>query len=308
MATGINNMNKNNFTQNWPDILFKLIVTAITAFAFLCVLYPIYFVIIASFSDSTLVNQGKVVLYPKGISLYGYKQIFKKPEIWNGYKNTIIYSFFGTVLNLVVTLPAAYVLSRKTFRARNIIMKLFVITMYFNGGMIPTYMLIKDLRMLDSPMVMIIFGAVNVYNLIITRTFFETSIPDELYEAAALDGCSHFRYFSTIVLPLSKAVIAVIMLYYLVGHWNDFFSALLYLNSDKYQPLQIVLRNILLLNQAMAGTTGSSAGAGAGAYAQQYADQIKFGVIIVSTIPVLCVYPFIQKYFEKGVMIGAVKG
>lgn len=139
-------------------------------------------------------------------------------------------------------------------------------------------------------------------NLIITRTFFETSIPDELYEAATLDGCSHFRYFGTIVLPLSKAVIAVIMLYYLVGHWNDFFNALLYLNSDRYQPLQIILRNLLLLNQAMAGTTG------AGAYAQQYADQIKFGVIIVSTVPVLCVYPFIQKYFEKGVMIGAVKG
>ena len=174
--------------------------------------------------------------------------------------------------------------------------------------MIPTYMLIKDVGLLNSLLVMIIYGAVNVYNLIITRTFFETSIPDELYEAATLDGCSHFRYFGTIVLPLSKAVIAVIMLYYLVGHWNDFFNALLYINSDAYQPLQIVLRNILLLNQAMAGTTGSTAGAGAGAYAQQYADQIKFGVIIVSTLPVLCVYPFIQKYFEKGVMIGAVKG
>lgn len=294
--------------QNWPDLSFRIVVTVITVSAFLFVLYPIYFVVIASFSDSTLVNQGQVILYPKGVSLYGYSQIFKKPEIWVGYKNTIIYSFFGTIFNLTVTLPAAYVLSRKDFAARGMVMKLFVITMYFNGGMIPTYMLIKDVGLLDSPLVMIIFGAVNVYNLIITRTFFETSIPDELYEAAALDGCSHFRYFSTVVLPLSKAVIAVIMLYYLVGHWNDFFSALLYLNSDKYQPLQIVLRNILLLNQAMAGTTGASAGAGAGAYAQQFADQIKFGVIIVSTVPVLCVYPFIQKYFEKGVMIGAVKG
>lgn len=294
--------------QNWPDLSFRIVVTVITVSAFLFVLYPICFVVIASFSDSTLVNQGQVILYPKGVSLYGYSQIFKKPEIWVGYKNTIIYSFFGTIFNLTVTLPAAYVLSRKDFAARGMVMKLFVITMYFNGGMIPTYMLIKDVGLLDSPLVMIIFGAVNVYNLIITRTFFETSIPDELYEAAALDGCSHFRYFSTVVLPLSKAVIAVIMLYYLVGHWNDFFSALLYLNSDKYQPLQIVLRNILLLNQAMAGTTGASAGAGAGAYAQQFADQIKFGVIIVSTVPVLCVYPFIQKYFEKGVMIGAVKG
>ena len=300
--------NRKKFLRNWPDLSFRIVVTVITVSAFVFVLYPIYFVVIASFSDSTLVNQGQVILYPKGVSLYGYSQIFKKPEIWVGYKNTIIYSFFGTIFNLTVTLPAAYVLSRKDFAARGIVMKLFVITMYFNGGMIPTYMLIKDVGLLDSPLVMIIFGAVNVYNLIITRTFFETSIPDELYEAAALDGCSHFRYFSTVVLPLSKAVIAVIMLYYLVGHWNDFFSALLYLNSDKYQPLQIVLRNILLLNQAMAGTTGASAGAGAGAYAQQFADQIKFGVIIVSTVPVLCVYPFIQKYFEKGVMIGAVKG
>lgn len=280
----------------------------ITLFAFVCVLYPVYFIIIASFSDSTLVNQGLVVFYPKGVSLYGYEQIFKKPEIWIGYKNTIMYSFFGTIVNLAVTLPAAYVLSRRQFVARTVIMRLFVITMYFNGGMIPTYMLINSIGLLDSPLVMIIFGAVNVYNLIITRTFFENSIPDDLYEAASLDGCSHFRYFGSIVLPLSKAVIAVIMLYYLVSHWNDFFSALLYLNSDRYQPLQIVLRNILLLNQAMAGTTGASSGAGAGAYAQQFADQIKFGVIIVSTVPVLCVYPFIQKYFEKGVMIGAVKG
>lgn len=291
-----------------PDASFRIVTTVITVFAFLCVVYPMYFIIIASVSDSTLVNQGQVVLYPKGFSFYGYEQIFGKQEIWTGYGNTIFYSVFGTVLNLAVTLPAAYVLSRNNFPLRNIIMRLFVITMYFNGGMVPTYMLMNNLGLLDSPLVMIVFGAVNVYNLIITRTFFENSIPDDLYEAASLDGCSHFRYFGSIVLPLSKAVIAVIMLYYLVGHWNDFFNALLYLNSDRYQPLQIVLRNILLLNQAMAGTTGASAGAGAGAYAQQFADQIKFGVIIVSTVPVLCVYPFIQKYFEKGVMIGAVKG
>ena len=310
MATANPTVKNTIRTHNGPDILFKIVVSFICIFAFVIVLYPVYFIIIASFSNSTMVNQGQVILYPKGISLYGYEQIFKKPEIWVGYKNTILYSFFGTALNLAVTLPAAYVLSRRTFPARKIIMKLFVFTMYFNGGMIPTYMLIKDVGLLDSPLVMIIYGALNVYNLIITRTFFETSIPDELYEAATLDGCSHFRYFGTIVLPLSKAVIAVIMLYYLVGHWNDFFNALLYINTDAYQPLQIVLRNILLLNQAMAGTTGvtGGGGGGAGAYAQQYADQIKFGVIIVSTLPVLCVYPFIQKYFEKGVMIGAVKG
>ena len=296
-------------SRSAPDILFQIVVAVICIFALICVIYPMYFIIIASFSNSTLVNQGKVLFYPKGVSLYGYQQIFQKAEIWTGYKNTILYSFFGTALNLAVTLPAAYVLSRKDFRPRKILMKLFVFTMYFNGGMVPTYMLINNLNLLNTPWIMIIIGALSVYNLIITRTFFETSIPDELYEAAILDGCSHFRYFTTIVLPLSKAVIAVIMLYYLVGHWNDFFNALLYINSDHLQPLQIILRNILLSNQAMAGTTGvGSAVGGAGAYAQQYADQIKFGVIIVSTIPVLCVYPFIQKYFEKGVMIGAVKG
>ena len=286
------------------DISFRIVVGIITIFSFVVVLYPLYFIIIASFSDSTLVNRGEVLFYPKGVSLYGYEQIFTRPDIWRGYLNTVIYSFCGTALNLAVTLPAAYTLSRRNFPARGIIMKLFVFTMYFNGGLIPTYMLINEVGLLNNPLIMIIIGAVNVYNLIITRTFFEDSIPEDLYEAATLVGCSHFRYFFTIVIPLSKAVTAVIMLYYLVGHWNDFFNALLYLNSDAYQPLQIILRNLLLLNQAMAG----SSGAGASAYAQQYADQIKFGVIIVSTLPVLCVYPFIQKYFEKGVMIGAVKG
>ena len=286
------------------DISFRIVVGIITIFSFVVVLYPLYFIVIASFSDSTLVNRGEVLFYPKGISLYGYEQIFTRPDIWRGYLNTVIYSFCGTALNLAVTLPAAYTLSRRNFPARGIIMKLFVFTMYFNGGLIPTYMLINEVGLLNNPLIMIIIGAVNVYNLIITRTFFENSIPEDLYEAATLDGCSHFRYFFTIVIPLSKAVTAVIMLYYLVGHWNDFFNALLYLNSDAYQPLQIIMRSLLLLNQAMSG----SSGAGASEYAQQYADQIKFGVIIVSTLPVLCVYPFIQKYFEKGVMIGAVKG
>ena len=228
----------------------------------------------------------------------------ERADLWLGYGNTILYTVAGTLLNLAVTLPAAYVLAQSRFKARRFLMTLFVITMYFGGGMVPTYMLVKTLHLTNSPYVMIIMGAVSVYNLIITRTFFENSIPVELQEAAWLDGCSHIRYFWSIVLPLSRAVISVILLYYAVGHWNDFFTALLYLNKDEYQPLQIILRNILISNQAMAGTTG----AGEGSYAQQYADQVKFAVIIVSTVPVLCIYPFIQKYFEKGVMIGAVKG
>lgn len=286
------------------DRIYYICVTLVAVAALLIVLYPMYFIVIASFSNSNLVNQGLVILLPKDINFYGYRKILEKSEIWLGYKNTILYTAGGTMLNLAVTLPAAYVLAQNRFRARRFIMTLFVITMYFGGGMVPTYMLVKSLHLTNSPFIMVIMGAVSVYNVIITRTFFENSIPAELQEAAELDGCSHFKYFSSIVVPLSKAVISVITLYYAVGHWNDFFTALLYLNKDEYQPLQTVLRNILISNQAMAGTTG----AGEGSYAQQYADQIKFAVIIVSTVPVLCIYPFIQKYFEKGVMIGAVKG
>lgn len=293
---------------NFADRAYTLVVGLLGILAFVVVAYPLYFIVIASFSDSNMVNQGQVVLWPRQASLYGYQQIFKDSRIWTGYQNTIFYTLAGTLVNMAVTLPAAYVLSRKEFKPRRFIMLLFVFTMYFGGGMIPTYLLVKQLGLLNNPLVMVIMGALNVYNLILTKTFFESSIPNELYEAAELDGCSHFRYFATVVLPLSKAVVAVIFLYYMVGHWNDFFNALLYLNKDGLQPLQIVLRNILLSNQAFAEGAGSGAGAGAGSYAQQYADQIKFGVIIVSTVPILILYPFIQKYFEKGVMIGAVKG
>ena len=290
--------------MGFSDRLYFVCVTAVAIAALLIVLYPMYFIVISSFSNSNMVNQGLVKLIPKGINFFGYRKIMERADLWLGYGNTILYTVAGTLLNLAVTLPAAYVLAQSRFKARRFLMTLFVITMYFGGGMVPTYMLVKTLHLTNSPYVMIIMGAVSVYNLIITRTFFENSIPVELQEAAWLDGCSHIRYFWSIVLPLSRAVISVILLYYAVGHWNDFFTALLYLNKDEYQPLQIILRNILISNQAMAGTTG----AGEGSYAQQYADQVKFAVIIVSTVPVLCIYPFIQKYFEKGVMIGAVKG
>lgn len=295
-------------SMSWSDRLFSIVVILVSIFAFLLVAYPLYFIIIASISSSNLVNQGQVLLRPRQINFYGYEKILKDARIWKGYLNTIFYTVIGTLLNLAVTLPAAYALSRKNFRSRKWLMPIFVFTMFFNGGMIPTYMVVNKVGLIDTPWVMVVLGAINVYNLIITRTFFENSIPEDLYEAAILDGSSHFRYFLTIVLPLSKSVISVIFLYYMVGHWNDFFNALLYINKDEYQPLQIVLRNILLSNQAFAGGAGSGAGAGAGSYAQQYADQIKFAVIIVSTVPVLCIYPFIQKYFEKGVMIGALKG
>lgn len=204
------------------DRIYYICVTAVAIAALLIVLYPLYFIVIASFSNSNLVNQGQVILLPKGINFYGYQKILEKSEIWRGYRNTIFYTVGGTLLNLAVTLPAAYVLAQRKFWARRFIMTLFVITMYFGGGMVPTYMLVKSLHLINSPLTMVIMGAVSVYNVIITRTFFESSIPEELQEAAALDGCSHFKFFSSVVLPLSKAVISVIALYYAVGHWNDF--------------------------------------------------------------------------------------
>jgi putative aldouronate transport system permease protein len=290
------------------DYIFKFVVILISLSAFLIVAYPLYFIIIASFSNSNMVNLGKVIFLPKDINFYGYKQVFADSRVWTGYRNTVFYTCAGTLLNLLVTLPAAYSLSCKTFRPRKIIMPLFVFTMFFSGGMIPTYMVVRNLHLVNTPIVLVIIGAISVYNLIITRTFISTSIPYEFYEAAVIDGCSHFRYFISIIVPLSKAVISVIMLYYAVGHWNEYFYALLYANTDKLRPLQLVLRSILLMNDAFQGGIGGAAEGGYGGQMIQYVDQIKFAIIIVSTLPVLCLYPFIQKYFAKGVMIGGIKG
>ncbi|QKS46498.1 carbohydrate ABC transporter permease [Paenibacillus cellulosilyticus] len=288
------------------DMIFDIGVAVLSVIAFLIVAYPLYFICIASISDSTLVSTGKVLLFPRGISMFGFKEIFGDSRIWTGYRNTIVYTLLGTFVNLLFTLPAAYALSRPEFRARRFIMLAFVITMFFGGGLIPTYLLIKSLHMTNTMWVFIFPFCVNVFNLIITRTFFETSLPKELYEAASIDGCSHFTFFRTVALPLSKAVVSVIALYYLVAHWNDFFTALIYIRDNELQPLQIILRDILLSNQVF--QSGAGAGGAAGGYAQKFADQVKYGVILVSTLPILIVYPFIQKYFEKGVMIGSVKG
>lgn len=289
------------------DLIFDAFVFGLCIIIFFVIAYPLYFIVIASVSDPTLVSTGKVFLFPQGFSFFGYEEIFKDARIWIGYRNTLFYAVVGTFINLLFTLPAAYVLSRQEFRARRFLMFFFVFTMFFNGGLIPTYLLMKDLSLIDTPWVFIFNPlTVNVFNLIITRTFFESNIPNEMYEAATIDGCSHFKFFSKIVLPLSKAVISVIGLYYLVWHWNDFFTGLIYIRNYDLQPLQIVLRDILLSNQVFAEGAGS--GGTGGGYAQRYADQIKYGVIIVSSLPILILYPFIQKYIEKGVLIGSVKG
>lgn len=298
--------NSQIFSKNTSlaDRIFSITVILLSIIIFLIILYPLWFVVIASISNSNLVNLGQITFWPKDIRFYGYDQILKDSRIWNGYANTLLYVVAGTALNMVITLPAAYALSRKSFQTRNKIMFYFVFTMFFSGGLVPTYMTVSSLNLISTKTILIIFVAVNTYNLIIARTFIENSIPEDLYEAAVLDGCTHFHFFIKVVLPLSKAVNAVLILYYAVFHWNDYFNALVYNSEQANAPLQIVLREILLLNQAFS----SGSGGVQGGYGQSSADQVKYAVIIVSTLPILCVYPFVQKHFEKGVMIGAVKG
>jgi len=296
---------RNKIRENaLSDRIFGAVVLILSILCFLIILYPLWFVVIASISNSDLVNQGKVTFLPVDVRFYGYEQVFSDSRIWNGYMNTIIYVVAGTALNLAVTMPAAYALSRPDFRARNVVMTYFVFTMYFSGGLVPLYMTISNLGLISTKLILIIFLAVNTYNLIIARTFIQNSIPNDLYEAAILDGCDHFTYFWKVVIPLSKAVISVEILYYGVFHWNDYFNALVYNYKQSNEPLQMVLRRILLLNEAYASGNGGVQGG----YGQSSADQVKYAVMIVSTVPILCVYPFVQKYFEKGVMIGAVKG
>lgn len=290
-------------TRSASDWIIDGIIALIIAAIVLAILYPMWFIIVASFSDPNLVSTGKVTVLPKGINFKGYIKILEDTRIWIGYRNTLLYSLLGTAVNLIVTLPAAFALSRKEFKPRRVILFFFTFTMFFGGGLIPSYLLMKQLGLLNSIWVFIIPGAFSVFNMIIARSFFEASIPEELHDAAQVDGLSYFGYFNKIVLPLSTAIIAVIGLYYFVGHWNDYFTGLIYIRDQNLQPLQNVLQNILLANQTQVGAVGMTA-----MDSQNFADQIKFGVIIVSTIPLLIIYPFLQKYFNKGVMIGAVKG
>jgi len=286
------------------DIIFHTLVVILSILCFIVITYPLWFVVIASISNSNLVNQGKVVFWPQDIRFYGFEQIFQDSRILTGYRNTILYVVGGTLLNMIVTMPAAYALSRPDFRPRNKIMLYFVFTMYFSGGLVPTYMQINSLGLINTPWILLVMVLINTYNLIIARTFIQNTIPNDLYESATLDGANHFRIFWSIVLPLSKAIISVEILYYAVFHWNDYFNAMVYTSNTDIQPLQMVLRRILLQNEAFAKGNGGVQGG----YAQSSADQVKYAVMIVSTVPILMVYPFIQKYFEKGVMIGAVKG
>ena len=286
------------------DLTFDIIVNAIGVVIVLIVLVPLIFVIAASFSDPDLVIRGEVLLWPKGFTTEAYTMVFENEDIWRGFVNSCFYTVAGTAISVVLTILAAYPLSRKNFQGRNIFMMLILFTMYFNGGMIPTYLLVRNLGMYNTVWALLIPAALSTYNLIVAKTFFENSIPTELYEAGTLDGCNNMQMLLRIVLPLSKAILAVLVLYYAVDIWNAYFDALIYIRDEDMHPLQIVLRNILLLGQTeQMGTNDAGM-----AEKIKMAEAVKYSAIVVSSIPMLLIYPFVQKYFVKGVMIGAVKG
>lgn len=292
--------------QAKQDKIFDIINYLVLFFILLIVLYPLYFIIIASFSSPDAVSRGDVWLYPIGFSLEGYEQIFKYKDIWMGYKNSIIYTVLGTSINILILMPAAFAISRKELVGRGLVMGLFTFTMFFGGGLIPTYLLIESLNMYNTVWALVLPGAVGVYNLIVVRAFFSQTIPEELFEAASIDGCSYFRYFRSVVLPVAKPVIAVMVLIHAVGHWNSYFNALIYLSDREKYPLQVILREILIQQQSV--SSGGIIDPAAVERQRQLAELIKYGVIIVSTLPVLIMYPFLQKYFVQGMMIGSVKG
>lgn len=285
------------------DVIFDIINTSILILITLTILYPLIFVVSASFSDPMLVLTGKVSLLPKEPTLKAYKVVFKNQDILSGYKNTIVYTVVGTLINLVMTIAGAYPLSRKDFLGRKTLTLFFTVTMFFSGGLIPTYLIIRDLGLYNNFWVMVIPGAVSVWNMFIMRAFFQNSIPMELEEAAFIDGASNMTILLKIVLPLSAPIIAVMVMYYGVGHWNAYFNALIYLNDRDRYPLQLILREILLQNQMSEMTEGETV-----VSQQLLAEGIKYAVIVVASVPVLLLYPFLQKYFMKGVMVGAIKG
>ncbi|MFQ9635627.1 MAG: carbohydrate ABC transporter permease [Eisenbergiella sp.] len=278
-------------------IVVLLLITGI-------ILYPLYFVLIASISDPNYVNAGKVLLLPRAITFDGYKRVFSYTQIWRAYLNTIIYLILGTFISTFMTLSAGYALSRKDLKFRSFIMVIFTLTMFFNGGMIPRYLLVKNLGLTDTIWCMVLPNAVSIWNLIIARTFFSSSLPVDLLEAAKIDGCNDIKFFFKIALPLSSALTMVMVLFYGVGIWNSYFDAMIFLKSQKLQPLQLIMRDILIVNR----TSNQMISDVSEQVARQKAGELlKYVIIIISSAPLLIVYPFLQKYFESGIMVGAIK-
>lgn len=287
------------------DKILYTVVTMVLVFFLILVAYPLIYVVSSSFSSGTAVSTGQVLLWPVDFSLEGYKTVFSHKLIGSAYRNTIFYTAAGTLINVVVTVTCAYPLARGDFPMRKFFSLFFLIVMFFNGGMIPTYMVISKLKLTNTIWAMLLPGAISVYNMILVQTFIRNSIPSALMEVSQIDGCSDAKYFFYILLPLSKPVIAVITLYYAVGHWNSYFNAMMYLSDQQLYPLQLILRQILVANQV---NLNEMVDVEALVAKQGLADVLKYALIVVSTAPILCVYPFIQRFFIKGVMIGSVKG
>jgi putative aldouronate transport system permease protein len=297
--------------ESYYDRIFLLFVYVFIALMFIVTLYPIVFVFSASVSDPVLVATGKVILFPRGLTLSGYEYLSDYHEIWTGYGNSIFYTVIGTVLNIAVTLSAGYALSRRDMPGRNILMGIFIFTMYFSGGLIPGYLNVRSFGLLNTRTIMLIGGLLSVYNMIVCRTFFASTIPWELHEASQIDGASDFTIFFRIILPLSKPVMAVMALYYGVGHWNSYFGAMIYLRDRDKFPLQLFLREILiqskLMSNAMADLVDAEA-VQAMIALQDTANILKYCIIVIATLPMFILYPFLQRYFEKGILIGSIKG
>ena len=287
------------------DKIFCAINYIILSLVLLMIVYPIWFVLVASFSDPTYVNLGQTLLLPKGFSLEGYKKIMDFPEVLTGFKNTVIYTFVGTCINLFVLLPAAFALSRPELVGRRPLTIMFVFTMYFSGGLVPLYLQVRSLHLMNTIWALVLPTGLSVYNMVICRSFFSDNLPEALFDSAKIDGSNYTRFFFTIALPLSKAIIAVMVLFHALIHWNSYLNALYYIKDRSKYPLQLVLRNLTAqLDISQAENMDSQTMASA----QKLKESVKYAIIIISSMPVLALYPFVQKYFIKGVTIGSVKG
>ena len=294
----------NAIKESFSDKVFLGIVYVFLILVVLIVLYPLIYIVSSSLSSPLAVSSGKVWLWPVDFSLKGYKAIFNNSQVLVGYGNSLFYTFFGTIISVTLTVLLAYPISRKSFYGRNFLMLFMMFTMLFSGGLIPEYLVVKNLHMLDTRWSIIIPKAIAVWQVIIAVTFFRTSIPEEIVEASEMDGCSDLRFLWSVVLPLSKPIIAVLVLMYAIFQWNSYFDAMLYLKSEGLFPLQVVLRNILILNT----NTSATIDAQKLMDMKQIADLMKYSLIVVASLPVLIIYPFVQRHFMKGVLIGSVKG
>lgn len=304
MRSNINTAKKVKLYRTVPDRILLAGVWILLLLIMLVILIPILFILASSFSSPDAVSAGKVLLWPVDFSLAGYEVIFQSPNILRGFLNSIAYTFMATVVGVGLTLLAGYPLSRKDLKIRGPVMFLFTVTMFFNGGMIPTYLVVSQLNLIDSFWAMILPTAMGVWNVILIKTYIQSSIPLEIYESASIDGCSDWKYFINMVIPLSKPIIAVMVLLYAVGKWNDFMSGLLYINTTSKYPLQLILRNILVMNDS----TGMAMNLTEQMSRQAMKNLMQYSLIIVSSVPVMILYPFIQKYFVKGIMMGSIKG